>query len=67
MFDLDAKGMEARGLVGKKKIKVKDSFTTKGPNWVHSLDGHDKLMGHQNSTFAPKAVYAVYGCIDTTN
>jgi hypothetical protein len=27
-----------------------------GGNWVHSLDGHDKLNGYQNSTF-PLAVY----------
>ena len=51
MYDLDPKGLEARGPVGKKKTNPKGSFTTKGPNWVHSLDGHDKLMGYQNSTF----------------
>ena len=34
---------------------------SKGTDWVHSLDGHDKRMGYQNSTF-PLAVYA---CIDT--
>ena len=28
---------------------------------MHSLDGHDKLMGYQNSTF----LIAVYGCMDT--
>ena len=32
-----------------------------GPNWVHSLDGHDKLMGYQNSTFP----LAIYGCLDS--
>ena len=57
MYDLDPKGLEARGPVGKKKTKTKGSFTTKGPNWVHSLDGHDKLMGYHNSTF-PLAVLA---------
>ena len=57
------KGLEARGPVGKKKTNPKGSFTTKGPNWVHSLDGHDKLMGYQNSTFP----LAVYGCIDTAS
>ena len=63
MYDLDPKGLEARGPVGKKKTIPKGSFTTKGPNWVHSLDGHDKLMGYQNSTFP----LAVYGCIDTAS
>ena len=63
MHDLDPNGLEARGPVGKKKTNPKGSFTTKGPNWVHSLDGHDKLMGYQNSTFP----LAVYGCIDTAS
>ena len=53
MYDLDPKGLEARGPVGKKKAKR--------PYFVHSLDGHDKLMGYQNSTYP----LAVYGCIDT--
>ena len=39
MYDLDPNGLEARGPVGKKKTKIKGSFTTKGPNWDHSLDG----------------------------
>ena len=64
MYDLDPEGLEARGGVGtKKKHREKGIFTTKGPNWVHSLDGHDKLMGYQNSTF----LLAVYGCIDTAS
>ena len=33
----------------------------RGPNWVHSLDEHDKLMGYQNSTLP----IAVYRCLDT--
>ena len=32
----------------------------KAPNWVHSLDGRDKLMDFQNSTFP----LAIYGCLD---
>ena len=32
-------------------------------DWVHSLDGHDKLMGSQNSTF----LLAVYGSTDTAS
>ena len=34
-----------------KKKKKKTHFVTKGPDWVFSLDGHDKLMGYENSTF----------------
>lgn len=47
----------------RKKKKAKGNFTTNGTNWVHSLDGHDKLMGYQNSTFP----LAIYGCIDTAS
>ena len=36
-------------------------FTSRGQNLVHSMDGHDKLMGYQNNTFH----IAVYACIDT--
>ncbi|XP_028408204.1 uncharacterized protein LOC114530783 [Dendronephthya gigantea] len=60
MYDIDPEGLDNRA-PGFKKKKQKGHFTTKGPNWVHSLDGHDKLMGYQNSTFP----LAVYGCIDT--
>ncbi|XP_028412126.1 uncharacterized protein LOC114534852 [Dendronephthya gigantea] len=64
MGELDPEGLEQRGGVGLKKNKRgKGNFTTKGPNWVHSLDGHDKLMGYQNSTFP----LAVYGCIDSAS
>ena len=38
-------------VVAKKVIQKKGTFSSKGSNWVHSLDGLDKLMGHQNSTF----------------
>ena len=34
-----------------------------GPNFVHSLDGHDKLVSYQNSTFP----LAIYGRIDTAS
>ena len=51
MCDLDPKGLEARGGIGTKKKRKKGNFTSKGPNWVHSLHGHDKLMGYQNSTY----------------
>ena len=46
-----------------RRRKAKGNFTSRGPNWVHSLDGHDKLIGYQNSTLP----IAVYGCIDTCN
>ena len=62
MYDLDPEGLEARS-VGAKKRKPKGHFTTKGPNFVHSVDGHDKLMGYQNSTYP----LAIYGCIDTAS
>ena len=63
MQDVDPEGLQARGDVGNAKQKKKGRYTTKGPNFVHSLDGHDKLMGYQNSTFP----LAIYGCIDTAS
>jgi hypothetical protein len=62
MFDLDPDGLAARA-PGAKKAKAKGHFVTFGPNWTYSLDGHDKLMGFQNSTFP----LAIYGCIDTAS
>ena len=44
MHDLDPEGLEARS-VGAKKRKRTGYSTPKGPSFVHSLDGHDKLMG----------------------
>jgi hypothetical protein len=41
----------------------KGHFITKGTDWVHSMDGHDKMMGCQNSTFP----LAIYGPIDTAS
>ena len=58
----DPEGLEGRAL-GKKKAKPKGHFTTKGCNWVHSLDGHDKMMRYQNSTYS----LAIYGCLDTAS
>ncbi|KAM7427620.1 hypothetical protein ABFA07_021268 [Porites harrisoni] len=63
MMELDPEGLEARGGIGAKKKRQKGNFTTRGTNWVHSLDGHDKLMGYQNSTFP----LAIYGCLDTAS
>lgn len=62
MKDLDADGVEARAPAAKKKKRT-GHFTTKGSNWVHSLDGHDKLMGYQNSTYP----IAIYGSIDSAS
>jgi len=58
--NLNPEGLEARQL-GFKKKKAKGHFASLGSNFVHSLDGHDKLMGFQNWTFP----LAIYGCIDT--
>jgi len=62
MYEADPELLKERYPAFKKK-KKKIPFSTKGPNWVLSLDGHDKLMGYQNSTFP----LAVYGCIDTAS
>ena len=62
MYDLDPEGLENRA-VGAKRKKPKGRFTTKGSNWVHSVDGHDKMIGYQNSTFP----LAIYGCLDTAS
>ena len=60
MFNVNPEALEERAPCFKKK-KKKGHFTSRGTNWVHSLDGHDKLMGYQNNTFP----IAVYDCIDT--
>ena len=61
MTELDQSGLDERALGSKKKKK--GHFTTKGVDWVHSLDGHCKLMGYQRFTFP----LAVYGCLDTAS
>jgi hypothetical protein len=62
MFELDPDGL-ARRTPGAKKKKPKGHFVTLGPNWTYSMDGHDKMMGYQSSTFP----IAIYGCIDTAS
>ena len=62
MTDVDLEGLRQRQPRFKRK-KEKGTFTAVGPNWVVSLDGHDKLMGFQKSTFP----LAIYGCIDTAS
>ena len=61
--EFDPEGLETRGGIGGKQKRKKGHFTTRGTNWVHALDGHDKLMEYQNSTFP----LAIYGCIDTAS
>ena len=60
MEDVDTNGFEYRTVEEKSK-REKGGFTSEGTNWVFSLDGHDKLMGFQNSTFP----ITIYGCLDT--
>ncbi|XP_066924428.1 uncharacterized protein [Clytia hemisphaerica] len=59
MYNKNPELLEARRPGAKRKEK--GHFSSPGPNFVHSMDGHDKLMGYQNSTFP----IAVYGCIGT--
>ena len=63
MTDVDPVGLANRGVGFNKQKRVKGNFTTRGANWVHSLDGHAKLMGYQRDTFP----IAIYGCIDTAS
>ena len=60
MTDVDLEGLRQRQPRFKQKKKGKGTITAVGPNWVVSLDGHDKLMGFQKRTFP----LAIYGCID---
>ena len=62
MRDIDPEGIAARQ-VNKKIKKHKQLFTSEGPLWVLSVDGHDKLCGYQNSTFP----LSFYGCLDTVS
>ena len=60
LADLDPDGVSSRKLQNR-KIREKGNFTSKGPLWVVSVDGHDKLCGYQNWTFP----LGIYGFIDT--
>ncbi|XP_066931267.1 uncharacterized protein [Clytia hemisphaerica] len=62
MVDIDYDSVKSRQ-PRKKQKKQKQEFKSCGPNWLFSLDGHDKLMGYQNDTFP----IAIYGCIDTAS
>ena len=48
-------------LLNLRRRKTKGTYTSRGRNWVHALDGHDKSMRYQNNTLP----IADYGCIDT--
>ena len=62
MQEMDPEGLGSRA-DGVKNKKKKQPFTTRDPNWVHSVDGHNKLMGFKNDTFP----LAIYGSIDTAS
>ena len=62
MTDVHPEGLENRKPILKKK-KTKSTFSSVDPNQVLSVDGHDKLMRYQNSTFP----LAVYECMDTAS
>ena len=59
MYDLDRQVLKERTLA-RNRPRIRGNFVTKGVNWVHSMDGHAKLMGFQKDTFP----LAVYGCLD---
>eukprot|EP00794_Sanderia_malayensis_P002252 gene2252-2576_t len=63
MYDLDPDGLQNTALTNKRRKRVKGAFVTRGPNWVHSLDGHAKLMGYQKNSFP----LAIYGCLDSAS
>ena len=58
MTDVDQEGLIKRRPGTKRKKNRNKNFVTEGVNWFYSIDGHDKLMGYQNSTF-PIAVYGI--------
>ena len=49
MYNVDPIALDERA--PKFNGKKAGNFISLGPKWVHSLDGHHKLMGYQNSTF----------------
>ena len=60
-FDLDPEGPADRSLQAKKR-KQKELFTSKGPLWVVSVDGHVKLCGYQDWIF-PLRIYCMVSLI----
>ena len=49
--DFEADGLENRAVGVNKNKKLRGHFTTKGTNFVHSIDGHAKLVGYQKDMF----------------
>ena len=59
MTTLDHENVKKRRLNAKTKKRT-GHFSTAGVNSFFSIDGHDKMMGYQNSTFP----IAIYGMLD---
>ena len=59
MTNLNFEGLQRR-TPGIKRKKRDGHYVTEGVNWFLSIDGHDKMMGYQNSTFP----IAIYGMLD---
>ena len=51
MYNVNPTALDERAPKFKEKKKKKGNFISLGPNWVHSLDGHDKLMGSSSRQF----------------
>ena len=60
LMELDPEGLES-GALNKKINKPKIPFSSEGPLWLVSLDGHNKLCRYQNWAFP----LCIYGCLDT--
>uniref|UniRef100_A0A7M5TW25 Integrase core domain-containing protein n=1 Tax=Clytia hemisphaerica TaxID=252671 RepID=A0A7M5TW25_9CNID len=60
MVNVDYENVKKRALNQNGRKKREGRYTTAGVDSLLSIDGHDKLMGYQNSTFP----IAVYGMLD---
>ena len=63
--DVDLEGLRQMQPQFKRK-KEKGTLTAVGPNWVVSLDGHDKLMGFQEESFSVGYI-RVHKCSQSKN
>ena len=45
MLDVDPSGLEVRNHNTRREKRAKGNYTTRGTNFVHSMNGPDKLMG----------------------
>ena len=61
-YCVEPEALEGR-VPGAKRKNRKGNFSLRGPDMIHSLDGHDKFMGYQNSKFT----IVIYVCIDTAS